>query len=252
MNYLEVSNEYYTNEKISESWYSTPYPNYEESCRFGAIIAFVSLARHYYQEKSIVPRILDVGAGRGWLTNLLSVFGVCHGIEPAAGPVEFARAHYRDIMFFNDTLDNLLQTSDFMPYEIVVTSEVIEHVPYQYQKEFVANINRALKPEGFCVFTTPRGELYKSWLLADNTPQPIENWLTERQILDLFTSYGFRPLNHTRAFPLKCTALSRFFLGRRFLRALSILRLGCLRNCVEYIFSIYGVWLFQKTKSVTD
>lgn len=68
-------------------WMKEPYlskdPNWEDELRVDAIMRFI--------KRYVLPsfssgehlKILDVGCGRGWLTNILSSYGHVLGIDPS-------------------------------------------------------------------------------------------------------------------------------------------------------------------------
>lgn len=59
-------------------------PNYDENLRWSIIEKFLYFIEGYYAALSNNSKnnILDVGCGRGWLTNILSAHGNVIGIEP--------------------------------------------------------------------------------------------------------------------------------------------------------------------------
>jgi SAM-dependent methyltransferase len=245
VDYLEYSSEYYSTAQLQYPLYSTPYPNPEEADRYAAIVRYLSDTRLHYDKLEIVPRILDVGCGRGWLTNLMNPFGICEGIEPAQGAVELAQRHYPQLTFHLGTLTDLLDRGEFKPYHVVVSSEVIEHVPDRYKDEFVQQTARALVPGGFCIVTTPRGELYKPWWKSGTPRQPVEEWLTEKELRSLFELYGFRAIHHTRAHSVRFFRLNRVLSNSRYRRALEAVGLGFVIPALEYLRQFYQIWWFR-------
>jgi 2-polyprenyl-3-methyl-5-hydroxy-6-metoxy-1,4-benzoquinol methylase len=68
--------------------------------------------------------------------------------------------------------ETLLQRADFQPFDVVLSSEVIEHVPRPDQAHFVAMIRRLVKPRGHVVVTTPRAEVFDLWKQLAPPNQP--------------------------------------------------------------------------------
>ncbi|NGZ02945.1 MAG: hypothetical protein CV090_07845, partial [Nitrospira sp. WS238] len=126
------SDQFYVNLFVNAPAWSTPHPNADEAARWSKIASFLEfiLRRIRHQEPNKVLRILDVGCGRGWLTNLVSMYGTCEGVEPVAEVVAHARRLFPHLRFEAGTADQVLARPDFAPYDVVVTSEVLEHVPH--------------------------------------------------------------------------------------------------------------------------
>ncbi len=193
-------NEFYTNLFVNSAYWSTPHPNPDEAARWSKIAAFLEyLLRHIRQtEPERHLRILDVGCGRGWLTNLATMYGSCEGIEPVAGVIDHARHLFPHLRFEAGTAQSVLERPDFFPYDVVLCSEVIEHVPHEEKGTFVRQLASLLKPGGTLILTTPRGEMWEQWKAIAPPNQPIEDWVTEEQLRRLFISQGFCELGLER------------------------------------------------------
>lgn len=130
------------------------------------------------------PRILDLGCGNGWLASILSQFGPTAGIELSTLAVERAKSMYARVHFIAGNLFELPLGESC--YDVVVSQEVIEHV--EGQEEYIKIAARCLKPNGYLILTTPNAntqahipkEELESW-----SAQPIENWLTPKQLKKL-------------------------------------------------------------------
>ena len=179
------------------------------------------------------PRLLDLGCGRGWLSHLLSSFGECEGIDPVEAVVEHARQLFPQIDFQAGTVQSLRRGENFRPYDIVVCSEVIEHVPYCEQEDFIKGIKGVLSKEGFVVLTTPRFEVFEKWMeFTNNRKQPIDDWLSEQQVRDLFASNGFKAIGVERIyFDLSTRKYSLSLVG--------------IESSSGNLLSLYQVWSFQ-------
>ncbi len=241
--------EYYTKFFTENEAWSTPYPNPDEGLRWGKICEFLSRIPELQTDdkKRQGLRILDVGCGRGWLTNLASVFGSCDGVEPVAGSVEAARGHFPRLNFTVGSAADVARSADFMPYDVVVTSEVIEHV---IEKDgFIAELKRCLVPGGHVVLTTPRGEEFQKFLriAAREDMQPVEAWVTEEELRALFVRQGFKPVKHDRLYvdiPYM-SRLHRFCEHYGGSRKLDVLHLKSVMKSLQYVTGIYQVWWFQ-------
>jgi SAM-dependent methyltransferase len=241
--------DYYTKLFAEDPSYAIPYPNLDEACRWARICEFLShISNPTKQTAGQHLRVLDVGCGNGWLTYLTNVYGQCDGVDPSVGAIEQARRHFPGLNFFVGTVTNLLQSPDFKQYDVVVTSEVIEHV---IDKEsFVAELKRCLVLNGHVVITTPRGEEFRKYARKYDL-QPIEAWISEKELCSLFKRYQFVPIRHDRAYiPLhEMTPLHKLsaiaYENSRISRALGRLGLTWVHKALQYPLGIYQVWWFQ-------
>jgi 2-polyprenyl-3-methyl-5-hydroxy-6-metoxy-1,4-benzoquinol methylase len=132
------------------------------------------------------PKILDIGCGRGWMSNLLSFYGETTGIEPVKAVVKYAKKLFPNINFRYGKAEDLITEGKTLFYDIVVCSEVIEHIPHTEKKGFLLKIRELLKPNGFLILTTPRKDAEIEWRKYTAPGQPIEDWITEGEMQQLF------------------------------------------------------------------
>jgi 2-polyprenyl-3-methyl-5-hydroxy-6-metoxy-1,4-benzoquinol methylase len=130
------------------------------------------------------PKILDFGCGTGWLAGILGRFGPTTGIDLSERAIEKARERYRDVRFISgDLYDARMQDEKF---DVVVSQEVIEHVPDQ--PRYLEIIAQLLRPGGYLILTTPNARNFSHWESEDLENwglQPIEHWLTTKQLRHL-------------------------------------------------------------------
>ncbi|MBI5418803.1 MAG: methyltransferase domain-containing protein [Deltaproteobacteria bacterium] len=193
---------YYENLFLKDPCWSSPAPNPDEQARWGKIRSFLDKVTNSSSNNGAPkPRILDLGCGRGWLANLASRYGRCEAIDPVSEVINVARRHLPHLRFHQGTARTILSGSDFTPYDIILSSEVIEHVPKSEQADFANDVFRLVKPGGHVILTTPRGEAYGAWKRATNfVDQPVEDWLTEVELCRLFVSQGFTPVGKDRIY----------------------------------------------------
>jgi SAM-dependent methyltransferase len=79
-------------------------------------------------------------------------------------------------------------------FDIIVCSEVIEHIQDEQKLSFLNNLKALLKPNGFLILTTPRKDAETEWKKYGDPAQPIEDWLFEETIAKLFSQTGFQKL----------------------------------------------------------
>jgi trans-aconitate methyltransferase len=157
-----------------DRWNEFRYANRLKCIRAATIVDF--LARTRTEE----PKILDVGCGAGWMTNILSMFGPATGIELSPLAVEQASARYSQVKFFAADVRTFESADKF---DVVVAQEVLEH--FERHEEFVESVSRLIRPGGWLILTTPNA----ATLAAMNDQQrqtfqnqPVENPLTMTQL----------------------------------------------------------------------
>ena len=193
--------QFYTDLFVRSGTWSIPNPNTDESMRWEKIKAFLpEIIQRLHQTVNQPVRILDVGCGRGWLTNLLSDYGYCEGIEPVEAVVEHGRKMFPNLILHAGFPEVLLTRDNFQPYDLIVTSEVIEHIPHAKKSEFACTLQKLLKPNGAVILTTPRREVWEEWKRVSTPNQPIEDWITESDLLALFQHGGFQELGRERIY----------------------------------------------------
>ena len=228
--------QFYVNMFVKSPAWSAAEPNHDEAARWSKIAGFLEhiLRRTREKQPGATLRMLEVGSGRGWLSNLATPYGTIEGVEPVAGVVEHARKLFPHIRFETGTAESVLNRQDFVPYDVVLCSEVIEHVPDRQKPAFLNELNRLLTPDGFVILTTPRGEMREQWQKIAPPCQPIEDWIAEEPLRRLFTEQGFAPLG-----------LERIHVEIPTLRYIPAVTPHHLRTL--NLLPIYQVWIAQRT-----
>jgi SAM-dependent methyltransferase len=136
------------------------------------------------------PRVLELGCGAGWLTAILGLFGPAEGVELSALAVEEASKRYGHVRFHHVDLGtwNVPRAK----FDVVVSHEVIEHL--EDQQRHVRISHELLVDGGYLILTTPNaGTLHamSEAKLAANAWQPIENWLSARELRRILAREGF-------------------------------------------------------------
>src|ERR1700753_1163011 len=89
-----TEDEFYKNLFIENKKWNTASPNYDENLRWTTIEKFLFFIEGYKYANALTDKkykILDVGCGRGWLSNLLTAYGNVIGIEPVKSVVEYGK-----------------------------------------------------------------------------------------------------------------------------------------------------------------
>lgn len=189
--------------------------NHDEQQRFSAI-------KRLFDTHRLGGRILDVGCGRGAISAALAPYGTITGVDIVESAIVIARELFPELDFRRASVEDLNRTQAGS-FDVVVSTEVIEHVPADEQLGFLNAIADALTPGGHVVLTTPRGELHDTWRTSINSEQPIEDWLTESELGALFERAGLTVVDRRRVMvygitwwrrPLQLSVVRR--LGSRF------------------------------------
>ncbi|MDD5011513.1 MAG: class I SAM-dependent methyltransferase [Phycisphaerae bacterium] len=145
-------------------------------------------------------KILELGCGRGWLASKLSQFGKVKAVDLAKKTIEENRKYYPEIEF--EVADLSKPITFDTHFDLVVSMEVIEHIPYNLQEQLIQNAYDSLKVGGHLILTTPNRTAQQKHKVR--LFQPIEDHLTVQEaekliakyftILDIYTAvYNFKP-----------------------------------------------------------
>ncbi len=216
-------------------------PNDDERSRLVAIVDLLKSC-----DLVEMPQILDLGCGRGWLSHALRGYGDVLGTDIVAASVERARELFPDLSFVRTDLQGLSRSHGTESFDLVVSSEVLEHVEADEKRDFMHAIHQLLRPGGYAIITTPRGELEPLWEESSDWKQPVEVWISESELDSLAVSVGFRVERRTRAHVYGITPLSRLFASRSFRLLVRILPV--LEN-LTYASRIYQVVLLRRPEN---
>ena len=164
-------------------WGTYQYANSLESARIHAILGLVVQTQLPY------PRCLDLGCGAGVLAGILGTFGPTLGVDLSPTAVEVARQRFPYAQFW---AGDVLEWKPDAQYDIVVSQEVIEHL--EDQARFCKVGYAALRPGGYFILTTPNPPVMRAVEQERTTAwsdQPVENWITARQIRAMLRNVGF-------------------------------------------------------------
>lgn len=169
--------------------------NIDELCRLNAIRSFLRRLGFIH------GRILELGCGTGWLSAELSRHGSVTAVDWSTEAIRVARERHPGIQFH---AANFLE--DPLPeagYDLVVSSEVLEHLATQDQRRFVELASRQLTAGGYLIVTTPNKPVAQRLGSHAHDLQPVENWLTAAdlrallepsfRILTIRTALFFQP-----------------------------------------------------------
>lgn len=156
----------------------------DEKCRKNFIISSVKKIMSEFKHPL---RILDLGCGRGWLTEILSGYGNVLGVDLA---IDTAKQTYPHLKFKQA---NIIFNEIEEDYDLIVSSEVIEHLTSEHQQIYVKKAYGLLSKNGYLILTTPNKpkveRLVKELSIKQDELQPIENWLDKESLVSLLNPY---------------------------------------------------------------
>jgi SAM-dependent methyltransferase len=118
-------------------------------------------------------RILEVGCGLGYLTHSIARQGYqIEGLDISERAVAQAKARFGN-QYINADLIEFSKTN-LSAYEVVILTEVIEHVPQPFA--ILEAIHQVLEPGGEIVLTTPNRSVYPSTFGWHTDPPPVHLW----------------------------------------------------------------------------
>jgi 2-polyprenyl-3-methyl-5-hydroxy-6-metoxy-1,4-benzoquinol methylase len=139
-------------------------------------------------------KICDFGCGRGWLSAILSKYGDVLGIDQSISMAEksFPKLKFKQANIITDHIEG--------QYDVVVSSEVIEHFEAQYQPIYLKKIYDLLEPNGYLILTTPNKPVIEESIKEDL--QPVETWLDKDSLFSLLQPYfAIEAFSTTMFFP---------------------------------------------------
>jgi 2-polyprenyl-6-hydroxyphenyl methylase/3-demethylubiquinone-9 3-methyltransferase len=151
--------------------------------------------------------ILDVGCGAGILSRPLAKLGAkITGLDQSYEAIELAKEDQKLYSAQNATLDILYQNTELsefesVPFDVIVASEVIEHV--ENKLDFLKHCYRLLKPKGILILSTltktiPSGFLgiFMAEHILKLTPlltHEFKYFITPQKLLCLLLDVSFSP-----------------------------------------------------------
>jgi|LGOV01.1.fsa_nt_gb ubiquinone/menaquinone biosynthesis C-methylase UbiE len=140
-------------------------------------------------DKFGVGKILDVGCGDGYITSLIfKKFEDVVGIDISKKAINFAREKNQGAKFVVGTCTNIPFSDE--SFDIIVASEVIEHVSYNDGKVFLKEARRVLTPKGKIIISTPNlSNLYRRYLGKLNKNSEHLKEYTKDELIRLLSAH---------------------------------------------------------------
>ncbi len=148
-------------EQIQEAQYCFPYHHIPHLDNKGIVIKYrflnwgfkyfccllyIKEKIEYFHPKSV----LDVGCGDGRLLGILDKSVERVGVDLSRKATNFARIFYPEIKFYTQDVKNLKGI-----FDVVVTMEVLEHIPNEGVSDFFKNLEKRIKFGGYLIMSIP-------------------------------------------------------------------------------------------------
>jgi trans-aconitate methyltransferase len=133
-------------------------------------------------------QILDVGCGLAVLTSMLSRYGNVTGIDISDKIVNENRKIFPNIEFISGDFLSIIPKQNSI--DLAVSSEVIEHIPIDKQKEFLGRVSDWLKPYAYLVLTVPNRKTMERLKMKGD--QLRENPFYYEDLKKLLSKSGFK------------------------------------------------------------
>lgn len=166
-----------------------------------------------FRETSGQPlKILDFGCGRGRLVHMLKGLGEITGVDFSTSAVEQCGVNFPFAKFdVVDVTDMAWAEEHKNTFNVVISVDVIEHLPWEKQDIFISNISTLCSSDGLVIITTPIRERTLEMKRDKNVSdedflkliegQPTANQLYLKQLTDLMTRY-FKIISFKEVSPL--------------------------------------------------
>ncbi|HYX14989.1 MAG TPA: methyltransferase domain-containing protein [Nostoc sp.] len=144
--------------------YSDSKPGHHHSYLIKPLMEMISESIDLFEHKTKL-RILDIGCCNGSLSNLIAHQGYeVVGVEESESGIKLANQTFPNCRFIEGTIYNLPYAELGGKFDIVIATEVIEHL--FAPKELVRNAKQCLNPNGRLILTTPYHGYLKNLMFA--------------------------------------------------------------------------------------
>jgi 2-polyprenyl-3-methyl-5-hydroxy-6-metoxy-1,4-benzoquinol methylase len=171
----------------------------------------IKQAINRYVTPGLKSKAFDLGCGRGRLARVLQKNGFATaGIDLSESTINEISKKFPQIEFIAGDMfsKNNLAWGE---YDLVVSSEVMEHIQISQRESYVDIIHRLLKEKGIAVVTTPN--MLEMSRLGWSAEQPLDFWMTPMELRGYFdrkftvlelstTSYCFKNIVLNRLWKL--------------------------------------------------
>lgn len=143
----------------------------------GTILQFMFVRNRLKKQFKAGSRFIEVGSGNGHLSNLLlrngyNGFGVDLNQSACENNAELNKEYIASNRYSVYNGDFNAQPNS--GFDFLISSMVIEHIPDEPLKEFIANAKRILKPGGKLIFLVPSN--MEAWGIEDDIAGHVKRY----------------------------------------------------------------------------
>jgi 2-polyprenyl-3-methyl-5-hydroxy-6-metoxy-1,4-benzoquinol methylase len=217
-----------------EKFYNTRWKDFSYIARF-KVLRSIALFEAIASIQLDSPRIIDLGCGTGWFSGMIGNFGPTVAVDLSGSAIFEASRRYPYVQFIRANFFNWDYPKG--EFDIVISQEVIEHMPSLKDQENYLDIAYGLlRNNGYLILTTPNAETLYAMLDSQLhlwKSQPFENWLTISELRSLLNQQ-FNIIHLTTIIPGHGLRNSyRFFNSTRLMKAMDKIKLGKLFNFIR-------------------
>lgn len=132
-------------------------------------------------------KILDLGCGQGYLSEALARFGSVTGVDLAEETIERNKERFPQLNFVCGDVTAPALPQTLSRYDLIISSEVIEHLNIMNREQFLGNVYALLRPQGLFILTTPNRDVFLRLKHSDEEESVFLARLDEQQINNLMT-----------------------------------------------------------------
>jgi 2-polyprenyl-3-methyl-5-hydroxy-6-metoxy-1,4-benzoquinol methylase len=157
-------------------------------------------------------RLLDIGIGAGWTTEMLHRDFNYLGLDLGEQSVAAAKQRVPDAQL--QAIDFLDWHEPSSEFDAVLCVDTIAY--FHDQAAAVEKMRRTLKPNGWLVITTVNPFIYSrlSWV-GPPAPGQVRQWLSRQQLRELLQQHGFRVTQSLTVCPIGDRGWLRLINARR-------------------------------------
>ena len=147
------------------------------------------IKKYFSRKKQHHYEVLDIGCGPGHLVNKLSALDnvSVSGADITREILTILEKKYPEVDFYHKDFSKPVTLEK--KFDVISAVEVIEHVPYENQSNFISNCAETLKADGMLVMTTPNKDKIQLMPKSYRATQPVEDWLTTDETRVLLEKY---------------------------------------------------------------
>ena len=139
-------------------------------------------------------KILDIGAGMGWVEEVLSKDKEIYANDFSLKAVNYLKKNFKG-NFSIQSIYNLNYPNNF--FDAILVLEVLEHIPPGKTFKILSSINKLLKEKGFLIISVPMNEGLEN--MEDN-PNSHVRMYTEDLIKAELQIAGFKAIKYKTLF----------------------------------------------------